>query len=133
MNRGVGSARIGQWYVRWDKGEILQVTDSDENARTIEIQTFDGDLYAIDYETWRSLPLGLAEPPADWTGPLDDLERDDPGYAQSCVRGADWAEPLEPYRPVAEARQIAVENLEDTAEFEVDVAELTRASRDGTA
>lgn len=133
MNSGVGTARIGQWYVRWDKGEIFQVTGYDENACAIEIQTFDGDLYATDYETWRSLPLGLAEPPEGWTGPLDDLERDDPGYSRSSVRGADWAEPPAPYRPVAEARQIAVASLEDTAEFEVDVAALSRASRDGTA
>lgn len=130
---GVGSARIGQWYLRWDKGEVFQVTGDDGIARTVEIQTFDGDLYAIDYETWHALPLGLAEPPEGWTGPVDDLGRDDPGDSQSRVRGADWAEPLESYRPAPEARQIDVENLEDTAEVEVDVAELARASRDGTA
>lgn len=133
MNRGVGSARVGQWYLRWDKGEIFQVTACDARAGTVEIQTFDGDLDQIDDETWRSLPLGLAEPPEDWTGPIDDVERDDLGYSETDMSAADWAEPLEPYRRAPEAWQTTIADAEDTAELEVDFAALERASRDGTA
>ena len=43
MNTDVGHARVGQWYTRWDKGEIFHVTRYDEGSRSIEIQTFDGD------------------------------------------------------------------------------------------
>ena len=56
MNTSVGRARIGQWYVREGKGEIFLVTGYDERARTIEIQTFDGDLDEIDLRTWSPTP-----------------------------------------------------------------------------
>jgi len=98
MNSGVGVARIGQWYARHDKGEIFQVTSYDPSARTIEIQTFDGDLDQIDAEAWQTLPLAFAEPPEDWTGPIDDIELDDLGYSETDMSGADWAEPLQSLR-----------------------------------
>lgn len=103
MNAGVGRAQIGQWYLRWDKGEIFQVTGYDEESGTIEVQAFDGDLDEIDEETWSELPLGLAEPPEDWTGPVDDVERDDLGYSETEMTGDDWSQPLEPFRRGHEA------------------------------
>ena len=113
MNIGVGRARIGQWYTRWDKGEIFQVVGYDANSRTIETQTFDGDLDEVDLETWSALPLAFAEPPEDWTGPVDDVERDDLGYSETDMSGGDWAEPLRSIR----AEEEAVAKLsEDTAE-----------------
>jgi hypothetical protein len=105
MNTGVGRARVGQWYLRWDKGEIFQVTGCDPSARTIEIQTFDGDLDEFDEETWATLPLGLAEPPEDWTGPVDEIEPDDLGYSETEMTAADWAQPLEPFQPAREGEQ----------------------------
>ena len=116
MNNGVGSARLGQWYLHRDKGEIFQVTGYDKEAGTIEIQTFDGDLDEIDEESWRILPLGLAEPPEDWTGPMDDVERDDLGYSETEMSGADWAEPLEPYPRASEAWEETT--AEDEGDFE---------------
>lgn len=98
MNADVGPARIGQWYMHLDKGEIFQVTGYDEHSRTIEIQTFDGDLDEIDAETWQALPLAFAEPPEDWTGPVDDVERDDLGYSETDMSNKDWAEPLQAVR-----------------------------------
>ena len=103
MSTNTPSIHIGRWYLRWDKGEIFQVTGYDEACGTIEIQTFDGDLDEIDEDAWKELPLGLAEPPEDWTGPVDDVERDDLGYSETGMRGADWAEPLEPFPPSQEA------------------------------
>lgn len=102
MNTGVGRARIGQWYTRWDKGELFQVVGYDPDSRTIETQTFDGDLDEIESETWVGLPLALAEPPEDWTGPVDDVERDDLGYSETDMTGADWAEPLQSLRAQGE-------------------------------
>ena len=133
MNNGVGSARIGQWYARWDKGEIFQVTGCDKEAGTIEVQTFDGDLDEIDDQTWRVLPLGLAEPPEDWTGPIDDVERDDLGYSETDMTGADWAEPLEPYRPVLEAWEDTAADEEGTPENQADVEELARSAHERAA
>jgi hypothetical protein len=67
----IRDALIGQWYLRRDTGETFLVTDHDEESETVEIQTSDGDLDELDGETWESLPLALAEPPQDWTGPID--------------------------------------------------------------
>jgi Family of unknown function (DUF6763) len=105
MNTGVGRARIGQWYTRLDKGEIFQVTGYDPDSRSVEVQTFDGDLDEIDLETWSALPLGFVEPPEDWTGPMDDVERDDLGYTETEMTGEDWAEPLRTLRPTEEGEE----------------------------
>jgi hypothetical protein len=118
MNTGVGEARIGQWYLRWDKGETFQVTGYDEPSHTIEIQTFDGELDEIDEESWATLPLGLAEPPEDWTGPVDDVEVDDLGYSETDMRAKDWAAPLEPFRAPQEAWQDTTEDEEGAPEVE---------------
>jgi len=96
MNIGVGSAQVGQWYQRRDKGELFQVTGRDEHSGTIEIQTFDGDLDEIDEDTWNELPLVLAEPPEDWTGPVDDVEPDDRGYTDGELPASHLAQPFEP-------------------------------------
>ena len=102
MNIGVGRARIGQWYARRDKGEIFQVIGIDEDSQTVEIQTFDGDLDEIDGGAWSALPLALAAPPEDWTGPMDDVERDDLGYSETDMTGTDWSEPLRQIRAQGE-------------------------------
>ena len=90
MNIGVGSAQVGQWYQRRDKGELFVVTGRDEHDGTIEIQTFGGDLDEIDEDTWNELPLTLAEPPEDWTGPVDDVEADDLGYSDTESPPTHW-------------------------------------------
>ncbi|HUK03158.1 MAG TPA: DUF6763 family protein [Steroidobacteraceae bacterium] len=117
MNKGVGAARIGQWYSRWDKGEIFQVTGCDEQSRTIEIQSFDGEIDEIDEESWKTLPLGLAQPPEDWTGPVDDVEVDDLGYSETQMTGRDWAAPLAVFT-------FEPETMEETGEDEESAPEL---------
>ncbi len=102
MNSGVGRARIGQWYSRWDKGEIFQVTGVDDDSKTVAIQTFGGDLDEIDQEAWATLPLSFAEPPEDWTGPVDDVEVDDLGYSDTEMRATDWEAPVQPFQPEAQ-------------------------------
>src|ERR1017187_4239735 len=103
MNTGVGRAQIGQWYVHWDKGEIFQAIGLDAHSRTIEIQTFDGDVDEIDEHTWLTLPLGLAEPPEDWTGPIDAVDPEDLGYSETEMTAKDWEAPLQPISVTQEA------------------------------
>jgi len=62
---------------------MFQVVGRDENSRSIEIQSFDGELDEIDTETWATLPLERVEPPEDWTGPMEDVATDDLGYSQT--------------------------------------------------
>lgn len=73
--------QVGEWYRHLDKGEPFRVVGLDEDEGTIEMQYFDGDVDVIDRESWGTLPLVRAEQPEDWTGPVDDVERDDLGYA----------------------------------------------------
>jgi len=103
MNTEVGRAEIGQWYRRSDKGETFRVTGYDERSRSIEVQSFDGDLDEIEEESWKTLPLERVEEPEDWTGPVDDVEFDDLGYSATEMRTADWTEPLQPFRAEQEA------------------------------
>ncbi|HVS76393.1 MAG TPA: DUF6763 family protein [Steroidobacteraceae bacterium] len=130
MNIDVGRARIGQWYTRRDKGEIFQVVGYDPGARTIETQTFDGDLDEIDFETWAGLPLAFAAPPEDWTGPVDDVERDDLGYSETDMSGEDWAEPLQSVRTEGgERREEATAEEESAPEEELGSDELEAVAR----
>jgi len=96
MNENVGRPTIGQWYAHKDKGAVFQVVGYDDRTRTIEIQEFEGDLDEIDAEAWDAMPLERCEPPEDWTGPVDDVEKDDLGYSDTESRPLDWAQSLKP-------------------------------------
>lgn len=84
-----------QWYRHLDKGYQFQVVAVDEDERTVEIQHFDGDLEELDLDAWAEMELEVIEPPEDWTGGMDDIERDDLGYSETEMRGNDWSAPLE--------------------------------------
>ena len=82
----------GNWYRHVDKGECFQVVDIDEEAGNIEIQYFDGALDTVDLEEWYEMQIEAMEPPEDWTGPVDDIERDDLGYTETDMTSEDWSE-----------------------------------------
>jgi hypothetical protein len=107
MNTHVVRPEVGQWYAHLDKGEMFRVVGHDERSRTIEMQSFDGDLDEIDADTWYTLPLERSEPPEDWTGPIDDVEADDLGYSETAMQPADWTRPLQALRAESEAWQDA--------------------------
>jgi hypothetical protein len=66
--------RIGTWYLRWDRGEVFQVTRYDEKILEASIVSYDGGAGEIDEVTWDCLSLGLADPPEDWTAPLETVD-----------------------------------------------------------
>lgn len=82
---------------------MFQVTALTPESKTIEIQSFDGEIDEIDEESWSTLPLGLAEPPEDWTGPVDAVNVDDLGYSQTEMTAKDWEAPLQPLAATQEA------------------------------
>jgi len=86
---------VSQWYRHLNKGQQFYVTAVDEEAGTVEIQHFDGDVEEVDLDEWSELEIEPIEPPEDWTGPVDDVERDDLGYTETEMSGEDWREPLE--------------------------------------
>lgn len=57
-------------------------------------------------------PGTLAEPPEDWTGPVDDVEVDDLGYSETDMQAEDWEEPLESIRRGQEEWEDAREDSE---------------------
>jgi hypothetical protein len=86
---------VSQWYRHRDKGQQFYVTALDEEDGTVETQHFDGDIEEMDFDDWRQLSIEAIEPPEDWTGPVDDIERDDLGYTETDMTSEDWAEPFE--------------------------------------
>jgi hypothetical protein len=89
------NARVGEWYLRRDTGEIFLVTGFDDRSRTVEIQTSDGDLDEVEQAAWQKWPTELAEPPQDWSGPMDDMDAeslDDSSDSSGGTTGStDWA------------------------------------------
>jgi len=71
---------IGNWYRNQETGNDFEVVALDEDAQTVEIQYFDGELEELDLEVWYDLPIDPIEAPEDWSGPFDELETDDLGY-----------------------------------------------------
>lgn len=84
----------GNWYEIKGKGQKFEVVAVDEDSGMVEIQYFDGDLEEIDIDAWSELDLESIEPPEDWTGPMDDIERDDLDYTETDMESEDWRRPL---------------------------------------
>ncbi len=91
----------GQWYQPLDKGQEFQVVAVDDRSGVIEIQHYDGDVEELSPEEWRLLRVEIAEPPEDWTGPLDHIEPDELGLSDTAMDDEDWNEPLQEVRPAA--------------------------------
>lgn len=87
--------RISQWYRHLDKGQQFYVTAIDDEEGTVDIQHFDGDVEEMDFDDWNEMDLETIAPPEDWTGPVDDIERDDLGYSETGMEPEDWSEALE--------------------------------------
>jgi hypothetical protein len=73
---------IGNWYRNQETGNDFEVVAIDEDAQTIEIQYFDGELEELDLDAWYDLAIESIEAPEDWSGPYDEMESDDLGYEE---------------------------------------------------
>lgn len=80
---------IGNWYRNEETGNDFEVVALDDDAQTIEIQYFDGELEELDLDAWYELPLEAIEPPEDWSGPFDEMETDDLGYDEEELSDED--------------------------------------------
>lgn len=85
---------IGDWYKTVD-GQSLEVIAYDEDESSIEIQYFDGAVEELDLDTWYEMDLVPREPPEDWSGPFDDLVKDDMGDTEEVRHPEDWTGPLD--------------------------------------
>ena len=71
---------IGNWYRNQETGNDFEVVALDEDAQTVEIQYFDGELEEFDLDAWYELPIDPIEAPEAWSGPFDEMEPDDLGF-----------------------------------------------------
>lgn len=71
---------IGNWYRNLETEGDFEVVALDEDAQTIEIQYFDGDIEELDLDAWYDLPIEAIPAPEDWSGPFDRLDADELGY-----------------------------------------------------
>lgn len=83
---------VDQWYFHQDKGQRFFVTAVNEDAETVEIQHFDGDVEEYTLEEWRELDIEISEEPENWSGALDISEQDDYGTEVSDTTAEDWNE-----------------------------------------
>lgn len=89
---------VGNWYYHLDKGQRFTVVAIDEDARTVEMQHFDGDLEEIGLDDWYRQDIDLSEAPENWAGPADISEPDDLGTEVTDTKATDWTEPGEEFR-----------------------------------
>lgn len=87
------NAVVGEWY-QSDSGERFEVVAMDDEEATIEIQYFNGDVEELDQDSWSAIGLQRIPAPEDWSGPFDDLERDDMGDTERPYHPDDYT-PLE--------------------------------------
>lgn len=83
---------IGQWFGR-PSGTLFEVVAIDENARTVEIQQFDGTIDEVDIESWPDLLLVEISAPEDWSGAVDMDPEDFAGKSNSEIP-AGYHDPL---------------------------------------
>jgi hypothetical protein len=84
---------VGNWYQHVDKGLDFEVVAVDEENASVEIQYADGTLDEIGLDDWYEIDIEPAEPPEDWTGPLEDADTDEIDDTDSGVEEDDWDEP----------------------------------------
>ena len=91
-----------QWYRHRDKGFQFQVISVDKDDATVDIQHFDGDLEELELADWYTLNVEPIAPPEDWTGPMDDIERDDLGYSETDMAESNRSSHLKEWGPTEE-------------------------------
>lgn len=74
-------ALLDTWYQDAQSGKSFRVVAIDEEADSIEVQYYNGDLGEFDFNSWNDSDFAAIEPPEDWSAPFDDLESDDLGYS----------------------------------------------------
>lgn len=86
---------VDAWYHYPAKSQKFMVTAIDDHTATVEIQYFDGTIDEIELDTWYVLNIERIEAPEDYTGPIDNIERDDLNPVGTEMLSEDWAEPYD--------------------------------------
>jgi len=84
---------VDNWYHSATKAQKFKVVATDDRCSTIEIQYFDGTLDELEFSTWYALEIERVEEPEDWTGPIDNIEKDDLNPMGTEMQPEDWEAP----------------------------------------
>jgi hypothetical protein len=98
---------VGSWYQHLDDGRLFQVVAVDEDEELVEFQHFDGAIEEVTLNEWRTWDLTVTDAPEDWTGPIDEVQRDDLGYSEVGSAGEQRGVGLERWREDEEADEVA--------------------------
>ncbi|MBL6749488.1 MAG: hypothetical protein ISP90_03160 [Nevskia sp.] len=98
---------VGEWYRRLDRPQPFQVVAFDDDS--VEIEYFDGTLDEWPKAHWHGLEIEPCDAPQDWTGPFDNVERDDLGVSESDMTPEDWREPVEGPQDEGDRRTLEAE------------------------
>lgn len=85
---------VENWY-RDNENDTFAVIAVDEDAGTVEVQYFEGEIEELDMDTWYQFEPQPIAPPEDWTGPFDSLVRDDLGDTEVPLVPEDWNGPAD--------------------------------------
>ena len=112
---------VGHWYEHTDKGQKFEVLTLDEDNGLIGIQYFDGDLDEIDLDAWYEMDITVSAAPEDWTGPVDEVPKNELGYSETAMVDKDWSEAG---RDTKRSRRVALsdEDEEEDDELEEDLS-----------
>jgi hypothetical protein len=86
---------IAQWYHYPQKSEKFQVTAIDDHFDTVEVQYFDGNIDEFELAAWYAMEAEPVATPRDWTGPMDNIERDDLTPVGTEMQREDWDAPYD--------------------------------------
>lgn len=85
---------IGNWYRRIDRPQPFQVVAFDAQAGSVDIEYFDGTVDEWPISHWHGLGLEPCEAPQDWSGPFDNIERDEMESGNVDGAAMAWQEPV---------------------------------------
>jgi len=88
---------VGNWYRDQESERTFEVVALDEDDGTVEIQYFESEVEGIDIDTWYEMELEIAAEPEDWSGPYDDLEKDDFGDTDGVMHPESWGSPADEF------------------------------------
>lgn len=84
--------KVGEWF-RELNGKTFEIVAVDDG--TVGIQYFDGDVAEVDMDVWFEMELQSIEEPEDWSGPYDNVVKDDFGDTGTGSHPEDWNGPLD--------------------------------------
>lgn len=62
---------VGCWYENAEMGRVFEVVSLDEADNAVAIQYFEGEIEALDLDSFMQMPLRIVDQPEDWSGPFE--------------------------------------------------------------